>query len=430
MTATNTDKPDDWNTIHRTRGASAAREMFDHGETNPDNVPPRHDDENGPPAPIERAADYPGPEAPTPPKAVVFKTPADWSTGPAKPVDYLVEGWIPRGEVTTLHGDGGTGKTDIACQLLANVARAHPYWLGLPIMAGPVVFISAEESNEMIERRMKRHAKRDGYDLRGLTDLHLWFPDEDDPACALATADKSGLVRPTPLFSGIEAAIAAIAPVLVAVDNCAATYIGSQIDRSGARGYNNQLRRIARGPSKPALLLLDHPSQSGLASGRGGGGNMDWRNAPRSAAWLRDHEDKTRTAEGARVLEHVKSNNGRKAEPIDLHWSDGGFALATGVPTLHLLAKERECDDLFLRLLDERTAQHRNVSDKPSITYAPKVFAGMAGAEGFTSQAFAKSLERLFHSGRIVMQPVGPPSDNRSRIVRAARAMDVGEAAE
>jgi hypothetical protein len=29
----------------------------------------------------------------------------------------------PRGDVTTLHGDGGAGKTDIALRLAANVAR-------------------------------------------------------------------------------------------------------------------------------------------------------------------------------------------------------------------------------------------------------------------------------------------------------------------
>ena len=53
-----------------------------------------------------------------------FVTPADWPQEAPPPVDWLAAGRIPRGDVTTLHGDGGTGKTDIAIRLAANIARS------------------------------------------------------------------------------------------------------------------------------------------------------------------------------------------------------------------------------------------------------------------------------------------------------------------
>jgi hypothetical protein len=78
-------------------------------------------------------------------ESAVLITPLDWPDEAPPPVDWLAEGRIPRGDVTTLHGDGGAGKTDIACQLAEGCARRAPYWMGHAITPGPVVIISAEE---------------------------------------------------------------------------------------------------------------------------------------------------------------------------------------------------------------------------------------------------------------------------------------------
>jgi hypothetical protein len=70
-------------------------------------------------------------------------TPLDWPDEAPPPVDWLADGRIPRGDVTTLHGDGGAGKTDIACQLAEACVRRAPYWLGHEVAPGPFVVISA-----------------------------------------------------------------------------------------------------------------------------------------------------------------------------------------------------------------------------------------------------------------------------------------------
>lgn len=79
-------------------------------------------------------------------------TPVDWPSDPPPPVEWLAAGQIPRGEVTTLHGDGGSGKTDIALRLAANVVRGAPDWLGHAICQGPVVIVSAEEPEREVGR--------------------------------------------------------------------------------------------------------------------------------------------------------------------------------------------------------------------------------------------------------------------------------------
>jgi RecA-family ATPase len=259
--------------------------------------------------------------------------------------------------------------------------------------------------------------------------LHFWFPD-DIAGAVLAVGDKHGIMQPTPMFCSIKAAIVSVAPVLVVVDNVAATYAGNQNDRVMVRSYVNLFRSIAHLPSRPAVLLLDHPSLSGMTNGTGRGGNMDWRNAVRSALYLHSPDDKAEADRGIRILETVKGNYAPPGgNPNRLQWVDGGLALEATPSSMHRLAKDADCEETFLRLLDERTGQGRDLSDKPSRTYAPKIFAELEGNGGFAKEAFARAMERLFHARKISLEQVGPPSDRRSRIIRTSPPA-MAEAAE
>src|SRR5580704_12109471 len=173
---------------------------------------------------------------------------------------------------------------------------------------------------------------------------------------------RTGIMQPTPLMCRIAVAIEQAAPVLVVVDNVAATFAGNQNDRVMVRSYVNLWRRIANGPSKPAVLLLDHPSLSGLTSNTGRGGNMDWRNAVRSALWLHPPTEGAEADRGIRILETAKSNYGPPGNPLRLVWADGGLQLEHAQPSHHRAAKDPECEEAFIRLLDQREGQGRFVS--------------------------------------------------------------------
>jgi RecA-family ATPase len=345
-------------------------------------------------------------------------TPADWPQEAPPAVDWLASQRIPRGDVTTLHGDGGAGKTDLALQLASGCVRRAPYWLGHDVTGGPVVVVSGEEPEREVRRRIWLHAQRDGYLPESLTDLHLWFPD-DAAGAVLAVPDRSGVMQPTPLFRSIEAAIRLVAPVLVIVDNVAATFAGNQNDRVNVRSYVNLFRTIARQPSAPAVLLLDHPSLSGLTNGSGRGGNMDWRNAVRSALYLRTPDDKAEADRGIRILETAKSNYGPPGNPVRLQWLDGGLQLEPATSSLHRIAKDAECDEMFLRLLDQRNAQGRPVYPGKGHNYAPAIFADMPGSDGFTAKAFARCMERLFNDKKIAIREIRVDGKPRQCIDRA-----------
>ena len=346
-------------------------------------------------------------------------TPSAWLQEAPPPIDWLAAGRIPRGDVTTLSGDGGAGKTDIALQLAANVARGAVDWLGHEIANGRVVLVSGEEPERDIKRRLWLHSARDGYTFADLGALHAWYPDKTADAVLAVPEHRTGIMRPTRLMHEISAAIEAIAPVLVIVDNVAATFAGNQNDRVMVRSYVNLWRSIARGQNRPAVLLLDHPSLSGLTGGTGRGGNMDWRNAVRSALYLKPAEDRVEADQGIRILETVKSNYGPPGRPMRLCWNDGGLALEHAPTSLHRAAKDQECEETFLRLMDERNAQGRHVSDKSGKNYAPSVFADHAGAGGFTRQAFAKAMERLFQAKRISLRTIRVDGHSRQCLDRA-----------
>ena len=92
-----------------------AAEQVNGHDAAPDEPPPASSpDEYGVPAVV---AEKP------PPEPATFTTPSLWPQEAPPPVDWVVTGRIPRGDVTTLHGDGGAGKTDVALQLAANCAR-------------------------------------------------------------------------------------------------------------------------------------------------------------------------------------------------------------------------------------------------------------------------------------------------------------------
>jgi len=78
-------------------------------------------------------------------------TPLAWRG--TEPVDqrWLASGRIPAGDLTLYSGNGGTGKTETAVQLLISVAADLGHWLGCVVEGGPVFFCPAKNRSRMSE---------------------------------------------------------------------------------------------------------------------------------------------------------------------------------------------------------------------------------------------------------------------------------------
>ncbi|WP_407160159.1 AAA family ATPase [Bradyrhizobium sp. STM 3557] len=345
--------------------------------------------------------------------ALSLVSPPSWRGVPLEPMRWLATDRIPAGDVTILSGDGGGGKTTVALQLAVAVAHDLGDWLCTTCEAGPVIFFSGEEPEAEMRRRLQRVSRKRGLDPSELENLHFHFANPD--ACLLGVSKRDGTMEPTGLFQALETAADNIRPALIVVDSIAATFGGNQNDRVHARMFVSLFRQLAR-KADCAVLLLDHPSLSGITSGTGRGGSMDWQNATRA----RLHLETTTDDDGgtSRVLEVKKLNYGPAGAKVRLRWEDGCFVPEASASAPERAAAHSQADQIYLDCLDIMTAQGRHVCHAKGRGYAPKAFAEMPQAAGLTWRALQAAQERLFAAGEIENVPYGPPSKGTRRIAR------------
>ena len=234
------------------------------------------------------------------------------------------------------------------------------------------------------------------------------------------SSGKNRKMVATELFSSICEAAQRLRPVLIVLDNTAATFVGDLVNRVNARSWVNLWRALAI-EVDAGVLLLDHPSMNGMNSGSGRAGSVDWRNAVRVALHMRFSDDPTEAARGTTKFEVSKCNLGPRGEAIKLEWVDGLLCLEGSGSPLQRLARDAQANSKFLELLADRLRLGRDVGDKPGRNYAPAIFAETEGNGGYSKKAFTLAMERLFKANKITLEPVGPPSANKADHHRGQR---------
>lgn len=342
---------------------------------------------------------------------------AEFAKQPVKPRPWLVADMIPLRQVSSVDGDGGTGKTTLALQLLAAVVTGRS-WVGQTVARGPAIYLSAEDDKDEIHRRLASICVECGVRLEDLGDLHVWALADSDPA--LVVSGQGDALVKTDLWRKLEAAIIRIRPVTLVLDSRADVFGGNEISRAQARNFIALLRALAIRHDL-AVILLAHPSVAGMASGTGNSGSTHWRNAVRSALYLTKPTDPENARPDARMLTVMKSNYGPGGLSLRLRWSAGAFVLdgGEGDAPLDREAAMAFVDQTFLHLLTAYTAQGRRVSDMTGANYAPAVFAKDPAARGATKVALSAAMNRLFSQGKIEVETVGPASRQRRQLVRS-----------
>jgi RecA-family ATPase len=347
---------------------------------------------------------------------------ADWCGHDVPPLEWVVPGIIPARTVTMISGDGAVGKSLIACQL-AICATVDRLWLGKVVhMTGPVLYISAEDDRDELHRRVDKILDHYKVSYNDIADLH--FIELVGEGAVLAAPNKrDGIIRRTIRFDQIEAEVARLKPVLVVLDTLANVFAGNENDRTQVGQFLSLLRALTVDHGT-TVVLLAHPSQSGLNSGSGTSGSTGWRNSVRSFVYLErlltddpnDSRRKIELDESVRLLTVKKSNRASLGEPLPIRWQDGVFvAYGTG-PGEDMKAREMECDLEFLRLLTLHEELTIRVSHNGP-NQAPKSFHEHAdNKRRFTKREFKSSMDRLLTGGRIFNVESGPPSKRRCHL--------------
>jgi RecA-family ATPase len=348
---------------------------------------------------------------------------ASFANTPVPPREWDAEDLVPKKQVTILGGDGATGKTTLALQYA--VAKAvGGEWLGRMIPQGRCLFITAEDDEQEIHRRLHDICEELRIDIEALGDLDVRSLAGDEGGALLAELDgPRGALKPTALYEQTTEYITARKPALVILDPRADLFGGDENNRVHARQFIGLLRRwaISLGPT---VLLLDHPSMSGMATGSGSSGSTAWSNSVRSRLYFsRIRDDKGgEDDEDARVLTTKKANYARAGLKIALWWRRGVFVPSASAGTsFAAIAAQAHVDRVFLDLLDIYTAEGRPVSGLTSPTYAPAVFSKDPRAEGAKRKSLEGAMNRLFAARKIHLVETGPPSKRRSHIEATSR---------
>jgi RecA-family ATPase len=334
---------------------------------------------------------------PSPPPIVEWFAGSDLHGAPPTR-EWLIKDMIPMNTVTLMQGDGGTGKSLLALQLAASLATGRPWLPGKWLVAGRTVYISAEDDRPELHRRLSAIAEFhhvNTTDFAGITIADLASKD-----ALLASVGKDGTLRPSLLFELINTKIASIAPRLVVIDTLADTYPGNENDRAQARQFISLLRRIAM-THQCAVLLLAHPSLTGINTGTGASGSTGWNNSVRSRLYFERIKDTygNENDPNARRLKVMKSNYGLTGIEIPISWKNGVFIGDQEGGNVDVNAR---AERVFISLIEQLAGQGRYLSHN----YAPKTLSEMPTSEGLTKKAMKDAMERLFVNGKIGMREI------------------------
>jgi RecA-family ATPase len=333
---------------------------------------------------------------------------------------WLVQGRLPMRNVTLLSGDGAVGKTTIALQLAVSVATGRNDWLGAMIdEPGPVLFFTAEEERDEVHFRMDAISQHYDIDLASLSGkLMLNCAAGED--CVLATVNKQGLLDGTAIYRSLRQSAKDVRPKLVVIESAADVYGGNENDRAQVRQFVRMLRAIAI-EVDCAVLILTHPSMSGMASGKGTSGTTAWNNSVRSRLYFsrpEDEEGEEEIENDQRELTVMKANFAARGESVKIVYHDGVFVLPGSQPAHVREANTQKADEVFASLLATFHASGRPVSPSPSTIYAPTLFEKEAAAKAarIKRNDLAAAMSRLLDQGRIETVMEGPPSKRRPRL--------------
>jgi hypothetical protein len=333
-----------------------------------------------------------------------------WDGEPVPDLEYAVPDRYPLDNVGLLSGEGGQGKSSLIQQLCVAHPLAHE-WLGCTPRQGPAIYIECEDAENVLHWRLKAIAAHYGVTLNAIADAGFqMYPLADEENAVLATApDKSGIVRPTPLYDWLYELAGDVKPVMIGIASSANVFAGNENVRTEVQQFIRLLRRIAC-VAHGTVLLVTQPSLTGIenksASHEGLAGTTQWHNAVRARAVMKAVKPEDGVDTGMRTITFHKNQYGPAGATCFVRYEGGLFVPVEGM-SIDAAARAAKADELFVDLLKRFTAQRQMVSPKPSAAYAPSRFAEHPEAGGITKKEFAKAMQRLLDAKIIEIRTWG-----------------------
>lgn len=335
---------------------------------------------------------------------------------------WVLEGLIPSRTITSLYGDGGTGKSLLSIQLAICLATGSPF-LGMPVKKHRVFAVYCEDDHDELHRRIDSvlHGVKKDYDDLAFFEYESWVGSD-----TVLMDFKHGKGALSSRFEQLEQKISLLRPDVLILDTAADLFGGNENSRTEVRQFiAGCLGRLTKNYNL-TIILLAHPSVAGLRDGTGTGGNTAWNNSVRSRLYLEraGKDDDAPADNDLRILSSKKANYGSIGHEIKM-WYRNGYFLPDIQQTRVVMDKGEIAEEKFLTLLDVFDAQGRPSSGSKNATnYAPKIFAKSPDADGIKQKDFERAMESLFSRGAIKMMEYGKPSKKSKKLVRVKEPVE------
>jgi len=227
------------------------------------------------------------------------------------PPAFVIEGFLPQGELTLFAGHGGTGKTSVALLAAVCIAAGRDFY-GLPVQRRRVAFLSCEDGRGVLHWRLRRICDWLGVSLADMAGwLTIWDASAVEPA--LMTESLRDGLHTTAAFDWLQSKRGEY-QVLV-IDGASDSFDANENQRRHVRRFVRALRRLV--PADGAVLLLAHVDKLSARSSdtsQGYSGSTAWNNSARARWYLREEGD-------GLLLEVQKSNYSASGQRIRLSWN-------------------------------------------------------------------------------------------------------------
>jgi RecA-family ATPase len=342
---------------------------------------------------------------------------SNWDSIPVPPRDWSVLDRIPLRQTTLFSGEGAVGKSIVLLQLSSAHALARD-WLGTMPEPGAAIYLDAEDDGQELHRRLA--AILDHYQAPFAEavagGLHLMSLAGQD--AVLAAPSRGGKIEPTPLYKHLLALAGDIKPKLIGIASSANVYAGSEIDRSQVQQFISLLTRLAI-VANGAVVLVSHPSLTGLNTDSGLSGSTAWHNSVRARFYMKSvkPEEGQQPDTDLREITFKKNNYGPVSANLVLRYQNGLFLPVPGLSNLERAARDAEADTITV---DQLRKDEMNLSNNPHAhNYAPRIFARTQEAQkhGLTERDLEAAMHRLLAAGKIRVERYGRPSEPRYRLV-------------
>jgi len=340
-----------------------------------------------------------------------------WDGEPTPEREWFIRDRIPVRQPTLFSGEGAVGKSLLTLHLLVATALGRD-WLKMLPEPGPAWYVGAEDDERELRIRLNPILKLFRATHTDLVEAGFQMKSLFGEDAILGAPNGRGIIEPTPLFLQLFEEAADKKPKAIAIDASADVFAGNEIDRSHVRQFVGSLLRRLAGAIDGAVILLSHPSLTGINTGTGLSGSTGWHNSVRARMYLTSPKPEAgeQSDSDLRELTFKKNQYGPIGESIVLRWKDGLFLPERGMSSLEVAVAEKTADEIFLKLLTRFTQNGQNVSHKNQpANYAPRLFAKEPEAKNLprAKTALEEAMQRLFREQKIHVETYGRHSYER-----------------